>query len=123
MSFTFSCYGCLNNPPHIQPLPNGRKRTSPIYHFFQVAEANAQGEKGDAGDMHYQCFHGDRKVVTVGAKSKSSTNCLCFPSDFGFCAVLTQFASSRDMSQKSGAADVRALFETEECPSRLCAKG
>lgn len=28
--------------------------------------------------MHYQCFHGDRKVVTITAKQKSSTNCLFF---------------------------------------------
>jgi hypothetical protein len=55
-----------------QRTGTGRRRTSPIYHFFEIVKFNSAGDIGDVGDVHYRCFHGQRKTVTVKRKANSS---------------------------------------------------
>jgi len=47
---------------------------NPIYHFYEAVGRNALGEVGADGDRHYQCLHGNMKVLTVTAKMKYSLN-------------------------------------------------
>jgi hypothetical protein len=40
-------------------------KRNPIYHFYEEVPLNAAGLHGAAGDKHYKCFHGARKVLTI----------------------------------------------------------
>ena len=51
----------------------GRKCTSPIYHFYEIVPLDVAGKQGEDGDVHYRCFHGGRKIITVTAKAKGAT--------------------------------------------------
>jgi hypothetical protein len=50
-----------------------RKR-NPIYHFYEEIPLNATGLHGAAGDKHYKCFHGARKVLTITKAMQSNLN-------------------------------------------------
>jgi len=49
----------------------GVKRSNPIYLFYGVVPQNASAQPGDPGDKHYQCCHGNHKILMV-TKSMNS---------------------------------------------------
>jgi hypothetical protein len=55
---------------------------NPIYYFYKQVTQNADGGAGNAGDKHYQCYHGSKKIITITKSMKSNlTSCVilsCF---------------------------------------------
>ena len=49
---------------YVQPAGKW-KLYNPIYHFYEAISTNSQGEVGNAGDMHYKCYHRNCKVIMV----------------------------------------------------------
>ena len=55
--------------------PQGPGKRNPIYLFYAVVTMNAEGLPGKKpGDKHYQCYHGNRKVLTITRAMRSSLN-------------------------------------------------
>ncbi|KAJ7692729.1 hypothetical protein B0H17DRAFT_914150, partial [Mycena rosella] len=38
---------------------------NPIYLFYDPVPKNSEGDTGKAGDKHYKCRHGNRKIITI----------------------------------------------------------
>jgi hypothetical protein len=57
---------------YLDVQPAGKR--NPIYHFYKSVSTNAQEQVGNAGDKHYRCYHGNRKVITVTRAMKYSLN-------------------------------------------------
>ena len=51
-----------------------RKKTNPIYLYYERVLLNTKGKKGEEGDMHYKCLHGNHKVMTITKKMKYLLN-------------------------------------------------
>ncbi|KAN0131304.1 Ribonuclease H-like domain containing protein [Lactarius tabidus] len=66
--------GCHHQGEKISGRAKSMATRNPIYYFYERVERNANGEIGNAGDKHYRCFHGNRKVVTITKKMKYSLN-------------------------------------------------
>ncbi|KAH9003026.1 hypothetical protein EDB86DRAFT_3116932 [Lactarius hatsudake] len=49
-------------------------KRNPIYHFYKEVELNKDGKSGEPGDKHYQCYHGNRKVLTISKAMNYSLN-------------------------------------------------
>jgi hypothetical protein len=49
-------------------------RTNPIYLFYESVALNANKLPGELGDKHYKCYHGNRKILTITRKMRSSLN-------------------------------------------------
>ena len=49
-------------------------KQNPIYHFYEEVPLNAAGLHGTAGDKHYKCYHGTRKVLTITKAMRSNLN-------------------------------------------------
>ncbi|KAJ6631120.1 hypothetical protein B0H10DRAFT_1938664 [Mycena sp. CBHHK59/15] len=49
-------------------------RRNPVYLFHKQVNLNSAGEPGKNGDKHYQCLHGNHKVITVTKAMKYSVN-------------------------------------------------
>jgi len=38
---------------------------NPIYHFYTQVDRVADRTAGDTGDLHYQCYHRNKKIITL----------------------------------------------------------
>lgn len=47
---------------------------NPIYHFYNEVDRNDKGEVGIAGDRHFKCLHGNKRILTVTKKMKFCLN-------------------------------------------------
>lgn len=76
-----------------QNLQTGKYRKhNPIYLFYEVVPVDAQGNKGNKGDQHYKCYHGNWKVLTITWAMRSSLNGLI---------LLLVFLSTTDFSYRA----------------------
>ncbi|THH05274.1 hypothetical protein EW146_g9945 [Bondarzewia mesenterica] len=46
----------------------------PIYQFFELTSTNLSGETDNAGDKHYCCRFGDKRIMTITKSMKGSSN-------------------------------------------------
>jgi hypothetical protein len=67
---------------HVSKSSKPRRSTHPIYLFYEEISKNAHGIEGNPGDKHYQCFHGQRKILTITKAMRSSLNGKCHISGF-----------------------------------------
>ena len=49
-------------------------RTNLIYLFYESVPLNANKMVGEPGDKHFHCYHGNRKILTITCKMRSSLN-------------------------------------------------
>ncbi|THH21580.1 hypothetical protein EUX98_g8361 [Antrodiella citrinella] len=47
-------------------------RRPAIYYFYEEVLNDALGRPGNAGDNHYRCYHGDKRIITVTKAMKRS---------------------------------------------------
>jgi len=50
------------------------KTRNPIYLFYVKSDVNAQKNRGNEGDRHYKCCHGEGKILTITKRMKYATN-------------------------------------------------
>ncbi|KAF8869623.1 hypothetical protein BD779DRAFT_1456980 [Infundibulicybe gibba] len=75
---------------------------NPIYYFYRIVDHDAQGRPGNAGDKHYQCFHGNKKIMTVTKAMKRLIGNLksASPSMFQLYTILKERPASEPITQE-----------------------
>lgn len=62
---------------HLVLLQAGKR--NPVYLFFEIVSSNAEKNAGAEGDIHYRCYHGNRKVLTITRAMKGCLNGEAWP--------------------------------------------
>ncbi|KAF8805673.1 hypothetical protein BYT27DRAFT_7104056, partial [Phlegmacium glaucopus] len=47
---------------------------NPTYFFYKELSTNKDVKPGEAGDRHYKCYHGNRKILTISKAMNYSLN-------------------------------------------------
>jgi len=50
---------------------------NPIYYFYKQVDQAADGTAGNTGDRHYQCCHGNKKIITLKKSMKFNLTSKC----------------------------------------------
>ncbi|GLB44045.1 putative protein dimerization activity [Lyophyllum shimeji] len=64
-------------PPEPRESTSGTKKKktrNQIYLFYEVVARSVDGSTGDPGDVHYRCYHGNHKILTVKKTMKSNVS-------------------------------------------------